>query len=331
MNCVLVVALVGLSIVLQVGLLLQTVQTQAELTLARKDAENVHGELSSLRSQVTSIDTVSRSEFSATRAELTANRAEMSAVQTRVSSVEKQAPASAAPRQLQEAPDDKKDSSCLSSNSVSVYALDAASAVSDAFAAFMADQLPGLLAAVKQLASTVTQVDNLKQQISQTVAKQNKIESAVQGLSNGLANTEVKACLRATCADTPVGSSMCVPWGTPYRVDCLNETKKSQAFPVSSSNPPCCRYEWPATASVQQTSTKAPQKYAVEDIVVKIGATVVFTYIGFENVEQVRSIKPVSPMLGDIILPVFKANLKTLRVGRWVCKLYSRQWRHSKR
>ena len=56
---------------------------------------------------------------------------------------------------------------------------------------------------------------------------------------------------------------------------------------MTQSNPPCCREVWPAATTLTQTSMVDPQVYSEDDIRVRVGGQVTFTFIGFENVEQV--------------------------------------------
>ena len=58
-----------------------------------------------------------------------------------------------------------------------------------------------------------------------------------------------------------------------------------------NSSAPCCREEWPLNACATQTSTKRPQVYSNDTLLIENDGTVKFTYLGFENVEQVDGFK----------------------------------------
>ena len=67
-----------------------------------------------------------------------------------------------------------------------------------------------------------------------------------------------------------------------------------------NSSAPCCREEWPLNASATQTSTKRPQVYSNDTLFIEIDGTVKFTYLGFENVEQVDGFKDMNAVSGGI-------------------------------
>ena len=67
-----------------------------------------------------------------------------------------------------------------------------------------------------------------------------------------------------------------------------------------NSSAPCCREEWPLNASATQTSTKRPQVYSNDTLLIEIDGTVKFTYLGFENVEQVDGFKDMNAVSGGI-------------------------------
>ena len=210
-------------------------------------------------------------------------------------------------RQLQQS--SNKDSACVSPNDVSVAALDSAYSVSEVLKALVGGipskgLLPRLAAAQDKLEVAQKELD---------VALKDKatirdITDALKGVggsgagSGGVAALETRTCRRAVCADTPVNSSNCVRWGKEeVVVDCLNSTSSTtQGFPAATSSPPCCRKEWPLNASATQTSTKSPQVFSNDNLFVKIDGTVKFTYLGFENVEQVDGFKDMKAVSGGI-------------------------------
>ena len=209
-------------------------------------------------------------------------------------------------RQLQQS--SNKDSACVSPNDVSVAALDSAYSVSEVLKALVGGipskgLLPRLAAAQDKLEVAQKELDiALKDK-----ATIRDITDAFKGVggsgagSGGVAALETRTCRRAVCADTPVNDSMCVPWGKEEAVDCLNSTSSTtQGFPAATSSPSCCRKEWPLNASATQTSTKSPQVFSNDTLFVKIDGTVKFTYLGFENVEQVDGFKDMNAVSGGI-------------------------------
>ena len=67
-----------------------------------------------------------------------------------------------------------------------------------------------------------------------------------------------------------------------------------------NSSAPCCREEWPLNACATQTSTKRPQVYSNDTLLIENDGTVKFTYLGFENVEQVDGFKDMNAVSGGI-------------------------------
>jgi hypothetical protein len=107
----------------------------------------------------------------------------------------------------------------------------------------------------------------------------------------GSAAAEVAACRCAECADEPIGGSLCASYGPVTPCECEDSSGSTdpvrQGYPMTQSSPPCCREIWPAATTVTQTSMVDPQVYSQDDILVRVGAQVTFTFTGFENVEEV--------------------------------------------
>ena len=209
-------------------------------------------------------------------------------------------------RQLQQS--SSKDGACVSPDDVAVAALDAAFAVSEAFKAFEGGTpskglLPKLAVAQDKLEVAQKEFDVAlkdKATIGDITDALKRVDKGGTG-SGGVAAFESRACRRAVCADDPIDGSMCVRWGKEEAVDCRNSTSSTtQGFPAARSNPPCCREEWPLNASTIQTSTKSPQVFSNDTLFVKIDGTVKFTYLGFENVEQVDNLKDMNAVSGGI-------------------------------
>lgn len=103
---------------------------------------------------------------------------------------------------------------------------------------------------------------------------------------------ETMPCVCAFCADTPIGDSRCVPFGTMSACNCVDSSGSTnpvrQTYPINQSDVGCCRLEWPSETTVTQARTSTPQVYDRDDIFIKVGGSVSFVVLGFENVEQVH-------------------------------------------
>ena len=126
--------------------------------------------------------------------------------------------------------------------------------------------------------------------------------SAVQAL--GSIVVEDMPCLCAACADFPVGAVLCVPFGSTSPCDCIDSSGSTnpirQTYPMTQSEPKCCRSEWLRALTLTQARTSSPQEYDQDDVLVKVGGEVTFVMMGFENVEQVYDFVDFLPVTGGI-------------------------------
>jgi plastocyanin len=126
--------------------------------------------------------------------------------------------------------------------------------------------------------------------------------SAVQAL--GSIVVEDMPCLCAACADFPVGAVLCVPFGSTSPCDCIDSSGSTnpirQTYPMTQSDPKCCRSEWLPALTLTQARTSSPQEYDQDDVLVKVGGEVTFVMMGFENVEQVYDFVDFLPVTGGI-------------------------------
>eukprot|EP01046_Picozoa_sp_COSAG06_P021370 COSAG06_NODE_1603_length_8956_cov_6.771029_3_plen_1532_part_00 len=102
---------------------------------------------------------------------------------------------------------------------------------------------------------------------------------------------EVTPCSCSKCASDDVDTSLCTPFGPATPCECEESTSIDpvrQVYPMTQSNPPCCRETWSPDVTVTQIRTSEPQEFDDEDVVIKVGGQVTFAMTGFENVEQVH-------------------------------------------
>lgn len=93
---------------------------------------------------------------------------------------------------------------------------------------------------------------------------------------------ESNACMCAVCADVPVGGDLCIPHDAARSCDCLQSAESqgnTQPFPASTQDPPCCREEWPAMASVTQQSDGATETWDQTEVVVRVHGRVSFSWV----------------------------------------------------
>eukprot|EP01043_Picozoa_sp_COSAG02_P052692 COSAG02_NODE_5716_length_4101_cov_2.727886_1_plen_1022_part_00 len=111
---------------------------------------------------------------------------------------------------------------------------------------------------------------------------------------------EVTPCRCAECADEPVGGDLCASYGPATPCECEDSSGSSdpvrQTYPMTQSDPPCCREEWPAAPTVTQATTTSPQVFDEDDIMVRIDGQVTFVWTGFENLEQVGDFVSYTPV-----------------------------------
>eukprot|EP01047_Picozoa_sp_COSAG01_P015226 COSAG01_NODE_758_length_13805_cov_23.267912_14_plen_380_part_00 len=210
-------------------------------------------------------------------------------------------PISGARRTLQQA-------SCLSNDDVSMLALEAAYDVSSRQEGFEmrkanVSDMSALLAAKADTSAMTTALAAKADTSAMTTALAAKADlSAVAAQLSTKANAtdEYLACQCAVCTDLPAGGNMCVPWQAPQPCECLGQAPSSQPYPAATSNPPCCRQEWPAAVTTTQTSTAPPQIYSTPEVKIKINGSVTFVFTGFENVQQVADFTSYTPTANGI-------------------------------
>eukprot|EP01046_Picozoa_sp_COSAG06_P024201 COSAG06_NODE_1959_length_7980_cov_19.961426_4_plen_655_part_00 len=116
---------------------------------------------------------------------------------------------------------------------------------------------------------------------------------------------ELNPCRCAECADEPVGGELCASYGPKTPCECedsfsLSAGSVRQTYPMTQTDLPCCREEWPVAPTVTQATTSSPQVFDEDDIMVRIGGQVAFAWTGFENVEQVSDFDSYTPIVDGI-------------------------------
>eukprot|EP01046_Picozoa_sp_COSAG06_P042656 COSAG06_NODE_5467_length_3462_cov_4.554564_1_plen_980_part_00 len=178
-------------------------------------------------------------------------------------------------------------------------ALKADTAAMDTALALKADQseLDSFSATVgeKAVASEMTTALAAKADVSE-------LNSLVAQL--GSVPAEVTPCRCAECADDPVGGDLCASFGPVTPCECEDSSSSTnpvrQTYPMTQSDPLCCREEWPPAPAVTQATTTSPQVFDEDDIMVRIGGQVTFDWTGFENVEQVSDFDSYTPISDGI-------------------------------
>eukprot|EP01052_Picozoa_sp_SAG31_P007530 SAG31_NODE_359_length_17032_cov_11.017894_14_plen_263_part_00 len=142
-----------------------------------------------------------------------------------------------------------------------------------------------------------------------------QLQRVVQAGNTMNAGSEHLACSCSLCANGPDDSGRCLPWtedplwptfeqglrhtaagSSPVEpCDCTAASQiDAQPFPSRrSDDPPCCRIEWPATATITaiQPADALDIVYDNPTVNIKIGGQVTFVYSGargFENVVEVK-------------------------------------------
>ena len=96
----------------------------------------------------------------------------------------------------------------------------------------------------------------------------------------GLPPAEVMPCRCRSCADLPVGGTLCASFGPATPCDCTDTSGSTdparQIYPIASIDPVCCQPSWPGNTTLSQVRTNSPQEYDQDDILLRVGGSVTF-------------------------------------------------------
>eukprot|EP01046_Picozoa_sp_COSAG06_P023255 COSAG06_NODE_1838_length_8251_cov_28.537291_6_plen_430_part_01 len=175
---------------------------------------------------------------------------------------------------------------CLDPNSVAVVALDMAHGANE--------ELVRLYPVIGSKANA-TDLEDVRSRLEDFAA------ALSTATGQPVAPEETLACMCSICAEPLEGGGLCEPWQESSECECSAADAPEgapvrQSFPVTQSDPECCRAEYLETVTVTQMRVQSEydptvynEVYDQDEVIIKIDGQVTFSFSGFENVEQTDS------------------------------------------
>eukprot|EP01051_Picozoa_sp_SAG22_P006838 SAG22_NODE_462_length_10207_cov_30.708647_5_plen_159_part_00 len=131
---------------------------------------------------------------------------------------------------------------------------------------------------------------------------------SLEGRGGGGGGGERMACTCSLCAVPPEDPGRCLPWAQDTHWDVYGPLLAAQPqgmfdgpcecrapaepgtqpFPAQAADaPPCCRLEWPSSATTVAVADEGATVYDQPEVDIKIGGKVTFMYSGSHNFENV--------------------------------------------